>query len=213
MNQYDYFLFDWDGCLAKTVESWIDAYKQAFAGRGLTPTNAEINRYMGDWKIGTYFGIKDYENFNQEAVKAAQNKLLEIELYEGAKTLLAQLVGNKKIGIVSNGSRDIITKGLHYNEIYDIFSVIVSGDDVVNQKPSPEPLIKAFEALGGAKEKYIMIGDSGNDINAAKAFGIDSVLISRASHDDIYDDDYLKSLNPTYVINHFDDLVKTLSVL
>lgn len=211
MDKYNYFLFDWDGCLAVTLDPWIEAYRQAFAIHGLSPSYAEIASHLGDWKMGALFGIEDHIAFNSLAVEYAKKGLKTVELYDGAKDLLTELNRTKTLALVSSGSRDIIHGGLLHNGINDIFDIVISGEDVTNQKPNPEPLEKALKAIGGTKDKAIMIGDSDNDILAAQAFGIDSVLVYPESHHSIYDKKYMHSLNPTYVINNLNDLIKILN--
>lgn len=210
MNRYEYFLFDWDGCLAKTLEEWLAAYRIAFAEYNLNPTDSEIAYYLGDWAIGSHFGIKDYAKFNDIAVDIAKENLKTVELYDGAIELLTNLKKSKKLALVSSGSREIIQNGLRNNNIDDIFDFIVTGEDVTNHKPHPEALERALNEIGGIKEKTIMIGDSNKDIGSATNFGIDSVLIYPDSHKLFYDLKALQDLNPTYTIKNFSELVTTL---
>lgn len=55
---------------------------------------------------------------------------------------------------------------LHY------FDLVYCGDSFSHKKPHPMPLIKAAEAMQLGIEDCLMIGDSSNDINAAKACGM-----------------------------------------
>lgn len=210
MDRYDYFLFDWDGCLAKTLEAWLGAYRIAFTQYGLSPTDLEIAYHLGDWEIGKHFDIADYVKFNEIAVKIAIEKLKSVELYDGATELLNNLMKSKKLALVSSGSREIIENGLRHNDIEAIFDFIITGEDVTNHKPHPESLELALNAIGGIKEKTIMIGDSNKDIGAAANFGIDSVLVYPESHKLFYDLQDLQKLKPTYTISKFSDLATTL---
>ncbi|HRQ98274.1 MAG TPA: HAD family hydrolase, partial [Candidatus Saccharibacteria bacterium] len=187
MDRYDYFLFDWDGCLAKTLEAWLDAYRTVFTQYNLKPTDLEIAYYLGDWEIGKHFGIKDYAKFNETAVKIAIEKLKSVELYDGAAELITNLKKSKKLALVSSGSREIIENGLKHNGIEEIFDFIITGEDVSNHKPHPESLELALSAIVGTKKRAIMIGDSNKDIGAANNFGIDSVLVYPDSHKLFYD--------------------------
>lgn len=210
MDRYDYFLFDWDGCLAKTLEAWLDSYRSVFTQYDLNPTDLEISYYLGDWEIGKHFGIKDYAKFNEIAVGIAIEKLKSVELYDGAAELITNLKKSKKLALVSNGSKEIIQNGLRHNNIERIFDFIITGEDVVNHKPHPESLELALAAIDGTKERAIMIGDSNKDIGAAANFGIDSVLVYPESHKLFYDPQDLQKLKPTYTISKFSDLATTL---
>lgn len=210
MDRYDYFLFDWDGCLAKTLEAWLGAYRTVFTQYNLNPTDLEIAYYLGDWEIGTHFGIADHVKFNEIAVGIAIEKLKSVELYDGAAELITNLKKSKKLALVSNGSKEIIQNGLRHNNIERIFDFIITGEDVVNHKPHPESLELALAAIVGTKERAIMIGDSNKDIGAATNFGIDSVLVYPDSHKLFYDLRDLQKLKPTYTISKFSDLATTL---
>jgi hypothetical protein len=55
--------------------------------------------------------------------------------------------------------------------IYGDFAIVVSGDSLPKKKPDPLPLLHAAEVLGVAPEDALMIGDSVNDVEAARAAG------------------------------------------
>lgn len=51
------------------------------------------------------------------------------------------------------------------------FGAVVSGDSVANRKPHPEPFLAAAALLGVAPAEAWVIGDSANDVEAARAAG------------------------------------------
>ena len=51
------------------------------------------------------------------------------------------------------------------------FGAVVSGDDVARKKPEPDALLAAAAALGVAAHEAWVIGDSANDVKAARAAG------------------------------------------
>jgi phosphoglycolate phosphatase len=51
------------------------------------------------------------------------------------------------------------------------FDVIVCGDTVTRKKPDPEPVLAACARLGVQPSEAVMIGDSANDVQAARAAG------------------------------------------
>jgi phosphoglycolate phosphatase len=57
-------------------------------------------------------------------------------------------------------------------------AVVVSGDTVGNKKPDPEPVRYALDQLGAAAERSVMVGDSGNDVNAGLAAGCRVVCVT-----------------------------------
>ena len=51
------------------------------------------------------------------------------------------------------------------------FDLVVSGDTTVKKKPDPEPLLYAAEKFGVTPQEMVLIGDSVNDFQAARAAG------------------------------------------
>lgn len=58
------------------------------------------------------------------------------------------------------------------------FDVMLCGDDLAEKKPSPQPLLCACERMNVNAQACLMIGDSINDIQAAKAAGAISVGVT-----------------------------------
>ena len=51
------------------------------------------------------------------------------------------------------------------------FDLVVSGDTTAKKKPDPEPLLYAAAKFGVAPHEMVLIGDSANDFEAARAAG------------------------------------------
>jgi phosphoglycolate phosphatase len=58
------------------------------------------------------------------------------------------------------------------------FSQVFGGDAFARKKPDPLPLLQTCVALGSLPEHTLMIGDSSNDAQAARAAGCPVVLVS-----------------------------------
>jgi phosphoglycolate phosphatase len=55
--------------------------------------------------------------------------------------------------------------------LFDFFELILSGDSLPKRKPDPLPLLHACEKFGIAPAELLLIGDSLNDTQAARAAG------------------------------------------
>jgi phosphoglycolate phosphatase len=55
--------------------------------------------------------------------------------------------------------------------VRSFFAAIVAGDDGVRKKPHGDMLVAACEAMHAAPASTVMIGDSENDVLAARAAG------------------------------------------
>lgn len=58
------------------------------------------------------------------------------------------------------------------------FSLVFGGDSFERKKPDPLPLTRTCEALGSAPARTLMIGDSSNDAQAARAAGCPVLLVT-----------------------------------
>ena len=58
------------------------------------------------------------------------------------------------------------------------FSQVFGGDAFARKKPDPLPLLKTCEALGTLPARTLMVGDSSNDAQAARAAGCPVVLVT-----------------------------------
>ena len=67
---------------------------------------------------------------------------------------------------------------LHHKGLAPFFRQVFGGDAFERKKPDPLPLLKCCEALGAAPSDTLMIGDSSNDAQAARAAGCPVVLVT-----------------------------------
>ena len=58
------------------------------------------------------------------------------------------------------------------------FADVVGGDRFEVRKPDPKPLLHCVEAFQSTKAQTLMIGDSSNDVEAARRAGIDCIVVS-----------------------------------
>ena len=57
-------------------------------------------------------------------------------------------------------------------KIDHFFALSLGGDSLPEKKPHPIPLLHAMEHFNTNTENTLMVGDSSNDIKAAKAAGV-----------------------------------------
>jgi len=211
-KDYHYILFDWDGNLAKTLDLWLEATKIELAKLDVHPTDAEIGASFGAFsKFFADWGVADPEGTITRIDLTVRTMLPTVELYPDTLEMLDALYNRgKHLSLITTSWRATLTIPLKQYHLEHFFEAIVCGDDVTHHKPHPEPLEKALTALGGTKDKALMIGDSDKDIGAANNFGIDSVLFHSPEHQKFYQTDRLHSLNPTYIV---DDLRQVLDIV
>lgn len=82
------------------------------------------------------------------------------------------------LAVITNKNERLAVKLLQELNLLDHFSLVVGGDSLPEKKPSPMPLIHTAEVLGVEVKNMLMVGDSRNDILAAKAAGCLSVGVT-----------------------------------
>lgn len=208
MAKIDTILFDWDGTLAKTLEVWLQTFKEAFAAVGLHPSDTEISSRFGNWQAHVELGVKpEDEKIYQDHLEVVYDRLNNVPLYEGARQILEQLKSSGyRLGLVSTSNRRMIDTALAVNQLDELFNAIVAAEDTVNHKPDPEPLFMAVGQLETLPENTIFVGDSDKDTGAATNAGIDLLLFTPENHKIYYDLEKLKA-EPSVVasFNHWNN--------
>lgn len=147
-------------------------------------------------KIGTI-----YDRFDEDA-------LMRWNLRDGSKDFLSALKANGiKIGLVSNVGRKALEKALLKLDLLPFFNVVVSRNDVQFMKPSGEGLSLALSRLQVIKDKALYVGDSLDDIQAAKATGVKVIIIMGKENSKAE----ILSADPDQLIHHFDELLTSLT--
>ncbi|MBU0570099.1 HAD family hydrolase, partial [Patescibacteria group bacterium] len=158
MKKYKYILLDWDGCLAKTLDNWLSAYKKVFAKEGLHPTTEEVvSKAFSEREQGMVnIGSKDPNVSWSMVVDEVNKNISNVKLYKGAKTVLDALKKQKKkMALHTSSDRKTVIPQLKNHHLLKYFDTILTRDDVVNRKPNPEVLQKALKEIGGTTHQAI----------------------------------------------------------
>lgn len=96
----------------------------------------------------------------------------EVRLFPGTLEIAREASGSIPLGICSGASRMEIEAILAQAGIRDLFSVIVTADEVSRAKPDPEGYALAARELGVPAMRCVSIEDTDKGIAAAKAAGL-----------------------------------------
>ncbi|HUW98834.1 MAG TPA: phosphoglycolate phosphatase [Acidiferrobacter sp.] len=107
-----------------------------------------------------------------------------------------------RMGCVTNKAARFTAPLLAALGLASYFEVVLSGDSLAQTKPDPYPLIVAADRLGVALDGVVMVGDSGNDMRAAKAAGMQAVAVSYGYNNGVD----LEALGATVMIDDFGKL-------
>lgn len=177
--------WDNDGILVDTEKLYYKATKLTFEKIGIDLTDEMYVQYFlkqshGTWHLARELG---YDEGTISLLRRDRNQLYsslletEIEIIEGAESVLRELYGKVKMGIVTSSRKDhfeIIHKQTGFLKYFDF---VITGDDVKNTKPDPEPYIKALKISGMKREECIVVEDSERGLKAALQAGIPCYII------------------------------------
>lgn len=108
----------------------------------------------------------------------AQNISKRSLLYPGVLRGLDELQAMGYIlGCVTNKAARFTEPLLRDLGVIEYFKIVVSGDTTPKKKPDPLPLFYAAERLGVLPDESLMIGDSVNDVTAARQAGFQVVCV------------------------------------
>jgi phosphoglycolate phosphatase len=99
--------------------------------------------------------------------------------FAGAAELLHMLHdADLRTAVVTNKQHRFAAALLERLGLSAWIDVVVGGDTCARRKPDPQPLLFACEALHVPPSDALMVGDSVNDVQAARAAGIPVVCVS-----------------------------------
>jgi pyrophosphatase PpaX len=209
-RRYRCLLFDWDGCLADTLQLWLDGYRAALDRRGLQSEDQVILRELfNDWAGPDRFGVPDAARFIEEVAGYLENHTAAVSLNPYAAEVLAELKARgHATALLTASRRRLVRPVLEARGISGLLDVVLTVEDVHRHKPDPEVLFKALELLGSSAAEALLVGDSDKDIQAGRAAGVATALYLPAHNLRFYDEDELRRWQPDYVIRDFRELAQ-----
>jgi phosphoglycolate phosphatase len=186
-------LFDLDGTLLDTVDAIAAALNQALTERALAPLAvAEVRVMIG--RGGPVLIERALRRLGAVLDQHAQATLLEryflhyehiecgaehsARIYPGVGECLRQLRRLQlPLAVVTNKQQQLASGLLERLALSEYIDVLIGGDSCERRKPDPQPLQVACRALGVDSAQALMIGDSVNDVLAARAAGMPVVCV------------------------------------
>lgn len=174
-------IFDMDGVITNTMPYHFDAWLETFASVGIKVDCYEVYCREGQDGLTTVREIfKKYgRKFNLQQARGLLarkedlfKRIVERRFIKGSRPFLRRI---KKrgflLGLVTGTSRHEAKKILP-QELFKLFAVTVTGDEIKNSKPHPEPYLKALRMLRVAPEEAVVIENAPFGICAAKRAGL-----------------------------------------
>lgn len=185
-------LFDLDGTLVDSVPDLTQAVDRMLVAFGMPAAGeSAVRQWVGN---GAQMLVKRalagqltvpeqedarfndaYQLFLQFYAESTADKSV---LYPGVLECLQKLKALQiKMAVVTNKPMQFTTPMLAGFAIDAYFDVVLGGDSLAVKKPAPEPLWQAMKQLDVDVADTLMIGDSVNDLQAARAAGCPVVCV------------------------------------
>lgn len=178
MRELKCIVFDMDGTLTQTNQLIFDTFNYiAEKYQGRKYSDGEITAMFGPPEEGALLQIVEEANIDQvmkdylQFYRTHHNRLAR--LYPGIEEVLKYLKEHGILVALFTG------KGIHTTRITlaefglkGYFDYVVTGNDVVNHKPSAEGIRKILWHFGLKPAEALMVGDSVNDVKASHEAGV-----------------------------------------
>lgn len=194
------YLFDLDGTLVDTAPDIAVSLNAAMGLRADQAVSAvEVRTWVGR---GARFLVQraldrvgaDQAELGSVLAEFAdhyeKHPLVESSLYDGVIETLATLKSRAlPLAVVTNKLARVSRPLLEATALATYFDLTLCGDEVTRGKPAPDLLLGACTALGVDPALTLMVGDSSNDVAAARAAGCPVVCVSYGyNHGEAIDD-------------------------
>ena len=174
-------IFDMDGVLVNSEPVIAKAAILGLMEYGVNAKEEDFLPFVGSGEDMFIGGVarkygKDYILEMKDRVYDIYDTIVkdEIRLINGVFSLLNKLKEKGYLLALASSAdkRKVISNLAAAGISYEYFSVIMTGEDVVNKKPHPDIYIKTADKLGLRPDECVVIEDAENGVKAAKNAGI-----------------------------------------
>lgn len=179
-------IFDMDGVITNTMPDHCRAWKSILKSKGINVNDSEIYEREGQQgmqsvrEIYAKYQKKFTLSIAKEVLLEKENlfkDIVETKFIVGARRFLKTLFYSEfKLALVTGTSRHELQKMLP-KEMLQRFSATVTGCEVKNGKPHPEPYLKSLRLLGIKPNEAVVIENAPFGIQSAKAAGINCIAL------------------------------------
>ncbi len=208
-------VFDLDGTLADTAADLIAAANAALAAGGLAPRLDAAADQLAAFAGGRAMLRLGIERLGRAPEEAEVDRLypwlldfygegiaVHTVLYDGVEAALDRLAAaDWRLAVCTNKPAALADRLLARLGIEARFVAMLGADSLPFRKPDPRHLTETVARAGGVPARAVMVGDTVNDREAARAAGIPCVLMGFGPQAAA-----VPALAPEAVLGHYDEL-------
>lgn len=183
-------VFDLDGTLADTAEDMIAAANACFRALGhgdlLDPVADAATAYhggramlsLGFSRLGAG-GVAEVSAAFPGFISAYEADICRASrFYPGAVAAVARRKSaGDRVAVCTNKPERLALALLDALGGADMFDAVIGADTLPTRKPDPAPYRAAVARAGGDVSRSLMVGDTANDLDTARAVGVPCVLV------------------------------------
>lgn len=183
-------LFDLDGVLINSFESWYQAFSKMLKAYGKEDVSRETFNeiFWGPDLRHNLAALQLDADAEAYCVKEQMKLIGLIEPYPRVEEVLYRTkeAYGLKVGLVTNTPRANVDAILAHFKLANHLDAILTGDDVKKGKPDAEIVLKACERLQVKPERAVLVGDTRTDFQAGKAAGCFVIGVGANSAGDVH---------------------------
>ncbi len=181
----DAVLWDMDGTLVDTEPYWMEAEHELVAAHGGTWSTAHAHALVGNPLLVSAAYLQEHGGVDlpaQDIVDVLQFHVVarvgeRLPWQPGARELLARLVELRIRCALVTMSWTPLAHAVLAHVPRGTFDVVVTGDQVRDGKPHPEPYLRAMQLLGTVPQRCVAVEDSPTGLASAEAAGVPTIAV------------------------------------
>jgi len=198
-GRYDAAIIDLDGTMVDTMGDFVVAINLMLRDMGYDLVDrAVVALRVGKGSKNLVNSVLDHAAIQSIRAQEAPEKTVNLDyalglyqlhyrsingqharVYPGVMEGLQALQKNGlKLACLTNKPSAFARELLKLKQLDGFFSHLFGGDSFERKKPDPLPVLETCKALGTSPARTVMVGDSSNDAQAARAAGCPVLLVT-----------------------------------
>jgi phosphoglycolate phosphatase len=221
LSAFKLWVFDLDGTLLDSRYDLVTAVNATLEHLKLAPLpEATIISYVGDGAEDLIRRSLEAAGMPSPEIRAGFSETMRwfldyygdhcldrTILYPGARELLDALSARGlPMAVLTNKPEKPALKILAHLGLLERFFAVIPGDGPLGKKPDPTGLASILKAVNSAPQDSVLVGDSLQDLQTARAAGVAFAAFLGG----LGDRDALIAAGPDITVNHLDELTAYL---
>ena len=211
-------IFDLDGTLVHSVPDMHHAINKTLSKYNLKNISEDkLQTFVGEGMLSLSKRVVDFCGGDESLYEVFFNNYRQYysdqpynysTLMPGVMETLNFFYEQKILmGICTNKRQFVTEKLIQKMNLNKFFTTIVGARDNIPLKPKPDMLFLAMESFKTKNKIFYMVGDTSNDIDAAKTANVKSIVVAGG-----YTDKDVNELGATHTLNNMKDIIKLLGL-